>query len=76
MDEAERAAVDGHLYERPYYRIAPYLVGIACADIYMATKDTVKNLRATWWKVRERKQRETDKQTDRQTNRWTDRQSD
>ena len=40
-----------NIYIRPYYRIAPYLVGIACADMYMDTKDKVKNYKATWWKV-------------------------
>ena len=39
------------IYFKPYYRFAPYLVGIACADIYMCTKDKVKNMKATWWKV-------------------------
>ena len=36
---------------KPYYRIAPYLVGIACADIYMKTKDCVSNMKENWWKV-------------------------
>ena len=43
---------DSNVYSRPYYRIAPYLIRIACADIYMNTWDRVKNIRATWWKVR------------------------
>ena len=36
---------------KPYYRIAPYLVGIACADIYMQTKDRVNSMKDKWWKV-------------------------
>ena len=32
---------------KPYYRIAPYLVGITCADIYMKTKDCVSNMKET-----------------------------
>ena len=36
---------------KPYYRIAPYLVGIACADIYMKTKDHVNTMKENWWKV-------------------------
>ena len=36
---------------KPYYRIAPYLVGITCADIYMKTKDCVSNMKENWWKV-------------------------
>ena len=40
-----------HIYYRPYFRHAPYLVGLGCADIYMRTKDKVKNKKDTWWKV-------------------------
>ena len=36
---------------KPYYRIAAYLVGIACADIYMKTKDRMNNMKENWWKV-------------------------
>ena len=36
------------LYIRPDYRIAPYLVGIDYADIYMNTKDKVRNMKVTW----------------------------
>ena len=40
-----------HVYYRPYFRYGPYLVGLGCADIYMWTKDKVKNKKDTWWKV-------------------------
>ena len=39
------------MYVQFYCRMAPYLVGIACAEIYMKTNDKVHNLKATWWKV-------------------------
>ena len=52
MDPDVSSQYDSNVYSRPYYRIAPYLIGIACADIYMNTRHRVKNIRATWWKVR------------------------
>ena len=39
------------MYVQFYCRMAPYLVGIACAQIYMKTNDKVHNSKATWWKV-------------------------
>ena len=39
------------MYVQFYCRMPPYLVGIACAEIYMKTNDKVHNLKATWWKV-------------------------
>ena len=44
-----------YIYQRPYYRIAPFFVGMLTADIYLLMKDTAKRRNSPVLKVREKK---------------------